>query len=158
MILAMIRMMSMAKSAVHQVQGEHHSSSSAKSNHLVFASGKESQDDTSNDQDDEHGKECGTTPREVDLGLECEQSEAQGDASGDTDSNEDSIDLIEGGDGSEHAALAQGEHSEDHEVVRKCSADTLTAGEDNHTGQRHAPGGPHEPSVLLNKSAKSHLH
>ena len=120
----------------------------------LLASGKESQDDTSDDQDDEHGKECRTTPGEVDLGLECEQSEAQGDTSSDTNCDEDSIDFIEGGDGSEHAALAQGEHSEDDKVVRKCSADTLTAGEDNHTGQRHAPGGPHEPSVLLNKSAK----
>ena len=67
--------------------------------------------------------------REINLGLEGEDSESEGDGGADPDRHEDLVCPVPGGDGAQHEALGQGEQEEEDEVVRRLPPDTLAASE-----------------------------
>ena len=75
-------------------------------------------DESSHQEDDEESEENSTTDSEVNLGLESEESETQGDSGGDSNSNEDSINIIDTGDSAQDNSLAAGEDAQEDDLQK----------------------------------------
>ena len=68
------------------------------------------------------------TGGEVNLSLEGEESEKEGDSRRDANSNEYCVDLVEWWDGAQHDALARSEDSQEDEIGWRFSADRVATG------------------------------
>jgi len=144
---------------IHDVQGEDEGTNRSISNHSVFGLREENEKEPGNHEDDQNSTEHTSTYGEVYLGLECKDSKTEGYSSSDSDSDEDSIHIIEGGDGSQHHALTEGEHPQEDEVGGELPPDTVTAGHGQEAHQ-HDPHArvvhPHVPLHIRFDSSNKH--
>jgi len=133
---------------VHQITGEDQSSGNSNPDHRPFAGGKEGEEEDGDDEDNQNSKQNASTHCEVNLGLEGEHCECQGDSGRDPHSDQHGVDIVVAGDGSQHEALAQGEDPEEDEVDGKLPPDVGAAGEGDDADQGDDQAGVVHPHAL----------
>jgi len=100
-----------------------------------------------------------STASEVDLGLEGEEGQCEGDGCCGAHGHQHRVGRVEGGDGAQHETLAHCKDSETDEVARTLPPDIPTAGEDDDAGEGSSPAGEHDPLVLLDVTFNGlHIH
>jgi len=134
---------------VYYVEGKDEGSHRSIANHCPLSFREEGHDDTSNYEDDQDSTQHTSTNSEVNLGLESKDRQAEGDSGCDSNGNEDSINIIEGGDSAQHDSLTEGEHPEKDEVCWKLPPDTVTAGHGYEADQHDTHAGVVHPHVPL---------
>jgi len=119
------------------------------SNHCPLCLGQESHNDPSDDENYQNSAEHTSTDSEVNLSLESKDGQGEGDTSCDSDSNQYSIHIIEGGDGAQHDSFAKGEYTQEDEVCGELPPDAVTAGHGDEADNHDSHAGVVDPQVPL---------
>lgn len=114
-------------SVVNDVEGEDERPGAPEPNHHPLGFGEEHEYDPGDHEDDQEGAESSSAGGEVDLGLESEHGEGEGDPRGDADSYEDGVHVVVGGECAQHHPLAGSEDGEEDEVSWSFPPHTLAA-------------------------------
>lgn len=142
---------------IDQVEGEHQSSTRSidQLQHLTLTTGNspEDHDDPKHQHEEGEAEHDAAAGGEVHLGLDGEGGEEEGDSGGETNCNEDFIDIMESRDHPNHDALEDGKEKEDEVVVGDISAESFDANHREEKGQSERQAGPEKPHVVDHKQS-----